>query len=235
MIIRGRALAYIAAMLTVACGHPPSPPPPPHPAFPEAISLAESDASTMFVVQRSEIDAAAVPLVPASTQPTDPAPAVVDAGAAADAAKVAGAATLVGSYRYDRGKASVRKSIDAVVGEMSVIVRSVARRRLVDANDVPKRIAIRQKGSEVTVELDGRAYAATLGGGSKRVKDPNGEVSRMRLAMRGGALYQTFHTDQGDRTNVFSAREDGGLTMAVRITSPQLPDDVRYRLVFDAS
>lgn len=223
MIIRG-ALASIAAMLTVACAAPLSPPAP-HPAFPEAVSLEEADASTMFAV-----DAAAVPIVPASASPTAPTPA-----AAADASKVAGAATVVGRYRYDSGKASVRKSIDSVVGEMSVIVRGIARRRLVDANDVPKRIAIRQEGSEVTVELDGRAYAATLGGGSKRVRDPNGEVSRMRLAMRGGALYQTFHTDQGDRTNVFSARQDGGLTMAVRITSPQLPDDVRYRLVFEAS
>lgn len=233
MITRELALASIAAMLTVACAHPS--PPPPHPAFPDAMTLAEAEANTVFVVEHSAVDAAAVPLVPTSGLPTQPVPAAVDAGAAADAAKVAGAATLVGSYRYDSGKSSVRKSIDAVVGEMNGLVRGIARKRLVAANDVPKKIAIRQEGNEVTVLIDGRAYAATLGGGSRRVKDMNGEVSRMRLAMRGDALYQTFHTDQGDRTNVFTARENGGLTMAVRITSPQLPDDVRYRLVFDAS
>jgi hypothetical protein len=236
MIIRERVLASIVAVLGMACA-PPSPPRPPHPVapaeMPPLMSRSEANARTDLVAANTEIDAASIPPAPTSTMPTDPAPAVVDAGAAADAAKAAGAATLVGNYRYDSGRSSVRKSIDGVVGEMGVLARGIARRRLMDANEVPKRVAITQDGNSVTVALDGRPYTATLGGGSRRVKDPNGEVSRMRFTMRGDALYQTFHTDEGDRTNVFSAREDGGLTMSVRITSPQLPDDVRYRLIFD--
>jgi hypothetical protein len=231
---RERGLATIAAIFTMACAHPPKPP---HPAFPEASSLEDADAGTELVAEAkaSPIDPAVIPLVPPTALPTEPTPATVDAGAAPDAAKLAGAATLVGDYAYDSGRSGVRKSIDAVVDEMSVLARGIARRRLVDANAVPKKVAIRQDGTEVTVQIDKKAYVATLGGGSRRVRDPNGEVSRMRLVMRGDSLYQTFHTDQGDRTNVFTVRDGGGLTMAVRITSPQLPADVRYRLGFDRS
>lgn len=229
-----RVFASITVLLTLGCA-PPSPPTPPHPVAPSDMPplMSRAGAQTELVAARTDVDAAMLPLAPESGMPTEPSPAAVDAGAAADAAETAGVATLVGSYRYDSGRSSVRKSIDAVVGEMSVLARGIARRRLIDANEVPKRIAIRQEGNEVTVVLDGRAYSATLGGGSRRVKDQNGEVSRMRLAMRGDALYQTLHTDEGDRINVYSARADGGLTMSVRITSAQLPDDIRYRLVFD--
>jgi hypothetical protein len=236
MIIRERVLASIAVVLTLACA-PPSPPTPPHPRSPDEMgplmTRAETDTELVALRTDREIDAAAIPLVPASTIPTQPAPAAVDAGAAADAAKVAGAATLVGRYRYDSGRSNMRKSVDAVVGEMGVLSRGIARKRLLAANDVPKSIAIRQEGTEVTVEIDKRVYTATLGGGSRRVKGLNGDPSRMRLAMRGDALYQTFQTDEGERINAFSAREDGGLNMTVRITSRQLPDDVFYRLVFD--
>ncbi len=99
---------------------------------------------------------------------------------------------------------------------------------------VPQSVAIRQDGDVVTVEIDGRDYSAPLGGGSRKVRDPTGEASSMRLAMQGDALHQSFHADQGDRINVFSARKNGGVTMAVRMTSPKLPADAKYQLVFTA-
>jgi hypothetical protein len=202
----------VVLSLVGACA-PPKPPTPP--ATPDAPSLAQVEPATP--IPTPEVEA-----------PTEPQPAAIEPVAIEPEALAA----IAGAYRYRGGKASVRKSIDGVVDDMNVMVRGIARKRLIAANTVPKRIVIDQAGDEITVRIDGRAYVASLGGAAQRVKDPNGEVSRMRYELRDGALYQIFHTDQGDRTNVFTAREGGGLAMAVRIHSRQLPSDVRYRLSF---
>jgi len=222
----GNELVSMAAtMLLMGCS-PPEPVTPIDAALPVAASPADAAHSSVSVVGPTTVAAAAIPLAPVAGSP-----AAFTADAALEGAEPGG---LVGEYRYHSGKESVRTAIDAVVAEMNVLVRRIARRRLVAANAVPKRIAIRQDGDVVTVEIDGRGYSAPLGGGGRKVRDPNGEASTMRLAMQGDALYQTFHADQGDRINVFSARKSGGVTMSVRITSPKLPSDVRYQLVFAA-
>lgn len=205
--LRSDLVSVAAMMLLMACT-------PPDPVAPTD-GVADARDERVFVVEPATVAAA----VGASD---------------VSATEVDGASALVGAYRYHSGKESVRKAIDAVVDEMNVMVRKIARRRLVAANAVPQSIAIRQDGDIVTVEIDGRDYSAPLGGGSRKVRDPNGEASSMRLAMHGDALHQTFHADQGDRINVFSARKGGGVTMAVRITSPKLPADVRYQLAFAA-
>lgn len=213
----------VALGLFGACA-PPKPPTPP--ASPDAAPLAhiEPDATTESPTTRSPTTQSPTAESPTAESPTTEAPQ--------EPAATEPLAAIAGAYRYRGGKASVRKSIDGVVDDMNVMVRGIARKRLIAANAVPKRIAIDQVGDEVTVRIDGRPYVASLGGPAQRVKDPNGEVSRMRYELRDGALYQIFHTDQGDRTNVFTARDDGGLAMAVRIHSRQLPSDVRYRLSF---
>ncbi|MBC8070215.1 MAG: hypothetical protein IAG13_17925 [Deltaproteobacteria bacterium] len=157
-----------------------------------------------------------------TTEPGEAAPAT-------DAPALAG---LIGEYRYRGGRQSATKSIEAVVNEMSALVRSIARKRLTEANRIPSKLSIAQTGDEVTVTIDGRAYTASLGGAAKSVKDANGEASRMRFQLRGAALYQLLDAADGDRTNVYTRRDDGGIDMAVRITSKRLPSDVRYKLSF---
>ena len=209
----------------------------PTPVIPEAPALADADPSvyrTQLVGEslvdpphlRAELVGPLATVLPPATasEPDTPTPA-----ADADAPALAG---LVGEYRYRGGRQSAAKSIDAVVDEMSALVRNIARKRLTAANRVPSKLSIAQTGDEVTVRIDGRAYTATLGGASKAVKDANGEASRMRFQLRGNALYQLLDAADGDRTNVFTRRDDGGVDMAVRITSKRLPADVRYRVSF---
>lgn len=217
-VLRDPRVLVVAALSLIGACAPPKPPTPP--SSPDAPPLAQ-------------VEPASTTTSPTTTDPSPTTEAPVEPQAVAPEPEAL--AAIAGAYRYRGGKASVRKSIDGVVDDMNVMVRGIARKRLIAANTVPKRIAIDQVGDEVTVRIDGRAYVATLGGAAKRVKDPNGEVSRMRYELRDGALYQIFRADQGDRTNGFTAREGGGLAMAVRIHSRQLPADVRYRLSFAES
>jgi hypothetical protein len=207
----------------------------PTPVIPEAPALAEAEPSayrTQLVGEslvdpphlHAELVGPLATVLPPATanEPETPAPA-------AEADALAG---LVGEYRYRGGRQSAAKSIDAVVDQMSALVRNIARKRLTEANRVPSKLSIARAGDEVTVRIDGRAYTASLGGASKAVKDANGEASRMRFQLRGNALYQLLDAADGDRTNVFTRRDDGGVDMAVRITSKRLPADVRYRVSF---
>jgi hypothetical protein len=142
---------------------------------------------------------------------------------------------LLGEYRYSGGSSqrkSVGTAIDEVVDDMSVFARNIARSRLTKANKVPARLEIANDGDAITVSIDGKAYTATLGGKSVRVRD-QGQRSQLRYELRGESLYMFLDGAEGDRTNVFTPRDDGnGVTMRVTIKSSKLPDAIGYRLSY---
>jgi hypothetical protein len=174
---------------------------------------------------------------PTATSPdtvltTDPTPAPVKSTPEAVASPLD---ALLGDYRYSGGstqKNAVTREIEETVGKMSVIARGIARTRLTKANKVPSRVEIANDGDLVTVEIDGKAYTAALGGKSVSVRD-QGQRSRLRYQMRGESLYMILDGQDGDRTNVFTPRKDGmGVTMRVKMTSSKLPQAIGYSLSY---
>jgi hypothetical protein len=141
-----------------------------------------------------------------------------------------------GNYRFSGGsaqKSAVKTAIESVVDEMGLLSRGIARKRLMSTNDVPSRIAIDTEGQLVTVRIDGRVYTAKLEGSAVKVRDIEGNQSRLRYEMRGESLYMILDGEEGDRYNVFTTRDDGkGITMRVTIASSRLPKSVKYRLTY---
>jgi hypothetical protein len=207
------------------------PPPPEEPAIDEEpLPPEEAPPSTPTAppLEPGSVDGGEMPETepPAGEPPGEGEPP--DSGASAQADPLV---ELVGDYRYAGGKGSVNRSIDSVVSKMSVMTRGIARRRLEANNRVPKQLRIDRDGEEIVVSLDSRTYRAKPGR-AKRVKNADGGTSRMRYRVVGKKLRQTFDTEDGVRTNVFTRRDDGGLDMLVTIASPRLPDRVRYRISF---
>ena len=163
---------------------------------------------------------------------TDPTPAPVKPTPEAVASPLD---ALLGDYRYSGGstqKNAVKREVEETVGKMSVIARGIARTRLTKANKVPSHVVIANDGDLVTVEIDGKAYTAALGGKSVSVRD-QGQRSRLRYQMRGDSLYMILDGQEGDRTNVFTPRKDGmGVTMRVKLSSSKLPQAIVYSLSF---
>jgi hypothetical protein len=142
---------------------------------------------------------------------------------------------LVGRHRFSGGeaqKAAIARAVEDVVDRMGLLSRGIARKRLLAANAIPRAIEIARDGDLVTVVIDDRRYVARIGGKPVKVRGSDGKPSRMRYRMRNGSLVQVFDAAEGDRINVFTPREGGGIALHVTITSPKLPADVKYRLSY---
>jgi hypothetical protein len=143
-------------------------------------------------------------------------------------------AELQGSYRYIGGahqRDAMKQAIDKVVDQMG-LGKNIARRRLLESNEVPQRLEIERQGNQLTVKFDGRSYSGRLGGKPIRVQSVTGEPVQMTLRQRGERLLQVYAGEGGTRYNLFAPRADDRLTLRVRITSERLPDDIIYYLSF---
>lgn len=140
---------------------------------------------------------------------------------------------LLGSYRHaggERDKKARDDAIDDVVKHMNVLVRSIARSRLEQANPIPARVRIARIGDDLSISMDDRSYRAPIDGRSVKVKGITGDELEMHFRVDGQTLVQIFEGDGGGRINRFSPSGDGELTMKVRVFSERLPKDLEYRL-----
>ncbi|MFW5921511.1 MAG: hypothetical protein ACOCUS_06700, partial [Polyangiales bacterium] len=140
---------------------------------------------------------------------------------------------LAGIYRNEaeeRNRRARNEAIDEVVGEMSFLVRGIARNRLEDANPLDRRIAIRTSGEHLTVSFDDRSYTARLGGSGRLVEGITGDELRLTFRVRGDRLFQRFDGGDKGRLNVFERQDDGDLVLAITIWADRLPSNVRYSL-----
>lgn len=139
-----------------------------------------------------------------------------------------------GTYRLagESEKAARDRAIDALVAEMSVFSRGIARSRLIDGNPVAEEISIGAvAGNKLRVAQDDRDYAAPLDGQKAKVKGISGDEMDMHFAI-GDELTQTFATD--GRGKVYTYRIDGDtLKMTVRLHSDQLPKELIYELTYN--
>jgi hypothetical protein len=141
---------------------------------------------------------------------------------------------LVGSYRHAGGaseQAALEQAIDDVVAGMNVLARGIARKRLLESNRIPGTVEITGNAERLTIAFEDREYTAAVGGAAVDVIGVTGDPLRMTLRVRKRALIQKFVGDKGDRTNTMTSRQ-GGLRIAVLVSSDSLPKDLAYTLTF---
>ena len=133
--------------------------------------------------------------------------------------------------------APIKAAIEAGIAKMNFVVRSVARGRLKDVNSPYKRVQIEETSDAIQVTFDARKPVRTpLDGSTIKWTREDGQVFDASAVLKDGQLIQTFKNDEGQRMNTFSLAADGKtLTLAVELTSPQLPAPVKYQLTFERS
>jgi len=159
-----------------------------------------------------------------------PITAMVDQDTLAQASAFDGDYVFIGGQKERDGlDAAIETALDAV----AAMVRPLGRKRLQEANPIPKQLSIRVNGDDVVILFDGQGHGASLDGKPIRVENAHGEKIKVSHRMRGDKLHELCDGGKGNRTNDFKLSSDGNrLTLAVSITSSHLPVPVDYRLTF---
>lgn len=131
----------------------------------------------------------------------------------------------------------IAQAIEVVVAKMSFIKRPIARGRLGKTNPLYRRIEISQTATDIRVRFDERTpVAMPLDGRIVKWTREDGEVFDVSARLQGSELTQAFQAEDGLRVNRFSLSPDGnGLTLQVTLSSPRLPEAVKYTLTYRRS
>jgi hypothetical protein len=141
---------------------------------------------------------------------------------------------LSGTYRSVSDRDSdIAQAIDKAVAKMNFIKRPIARGRLSRTNFAYKEIRIELGATEAEITYDTQApIRMPLSGESIKWKRADGEVFDVSAKLVNGTLVQTYKAEDGMRVNSFSRDANGELQLAVEVSSPQLPEPVKYTLLY---
>jgi hypothetical protein len=149
---------------------------------------------------------------------------------------LARAQSFSGEYVFTGGQKerdALDAAIEASVAAVSPMVRNLGRKRLQESNPIPQRVAITVNGDRVQILLDGVGHDIGLDGTPIKTESAQGDKIKVSHRIRGTQLVELIDGVGGDRSNEFKLNADATrLTLAVEITSGQLPVPVAYKLTF---
>jgi hypothetical protein len=141
------------------------------------------------------------------------------------------------SYRYsggEAGKKAIEAAVEETVRKMNPLIRSIARRRMLEANAVIPELGFKLSGDMIVASyVGGRIVEAPADGRAVSWTDQFGDAIRVSHRLRGDVLVQTMVGSKGDRRNHYQFADDGQtMTMSVEIRSDKLPAPLRYSVTY---
>ncbi|MGB5810870.1 MAG: hypothetical protein WBG86_10085 [Polyangiales bacterium] len=141
-----------------------------------------------------------------------------------------------GTFEYvgtsPQARRTIDRAIEEVTDEMGFLKDGIAQDRLEDKLTTLPTITIEFEGTMVAVTLRGSTYQSRIGGGWAPATNPDGDEVQIRHRIKNGKLVEEIRTDKGRRINVFAAKSDTRLVVTTIVTSPKLPSDIRYALMY---
>jgi hypothetical protein len=162
-------------------------------------------------------------------------PSLAAAGATARAPSDAAVPRFELEYRatgLERGKKAIEDAIEQAVREMNPLVRGIARRRLLESNEVIPELAFHLSTDTLITSYVGGAIAeAPANGRPVPWIDQFGQQVQITHQLRGRTLHQTMSGAEGDRRNQYRfSADEKTMIMSVEIRSERLPCPVRYEV-----
>jgi hypothetical protein len=156
-------------------------------------------------------------------------PPTVPAAAPAEPDRLTG--TFVLAEPRNVAEERVSHAIDDTVSHLNIFIRSVGAGRLRRTNDVPEQVQIEIAGDRDVVSYDGDRYEGV--DGVWRDVIARGDPTQLLMQRRGSRLDARFRTHDGEKLQSQIVSPDGRtLTLAVRVTSGQLPVPLEYRIQY---
>jgi hypothetical protein len=166
---------------------------------------------------------------------------VAQSGAQPAAAEMRGDPSRL-SGRFVRDAAAsddVPAAIERAVAQMSLLTRAIGRSRLRATNQPPADVRFALPPDSVVVHYAGQPeFRARRDGSPREWRNTAGEPFEARATLSAATdgrvvLRQSFSADDGRRENTWTLDATGtALTLDVQVSSPRLPQPLRYRHVF---
>lgn len=140
-----------------------------------------------------------------------------------------------GTWQYADGRdghEDIERAVSRAVARLPFFAEPIAARALRQMTGPFERVVFRVHEDRLVFRADDWGpIGASIGGAPERIPAPDGSPLRLRQYVHDGRLVQVFEHADGTRHNTFALSGDQRwLWMSVRITSPRLPDDCRFRL-----
>lgn len=140
-----------------------------------------------------------------------------------------------GLWQYadgDEGRQEIEVAIGRAIDDLPFFVEPFAADQIRPITTPFERVRFTVTGDRLAFLADGWGpVSSRVGGPPETIRDPVGSPLELQQSMRGSRLKQVFTSPDGQRENIFALSGDGRwIWMSVRISSPRLPADVRYRL-----
>lgn len=130
------------------------------------------------------------------------------------------------------GSGRIEAAVESAVDEANLLVRPIARRRLLHQNRAFESIRFHVTDEQIVTRL-GKAPPVTspADGSAVWYEVPGADRARVRQKRNGRVLVQHYRTSDGERVNRFVLSPDGDtLDYRVKVSSGYLPSPVRYAL-----
>lgn len=137
--------------------------------------------------------------------------------------------TLTGSK--ERSEAQINEAISRAVADMSFLTRGIAADRLREKNPVRESVQTEVSGDRIAITYGDARYESRSGHWETVVA--TGEEVELLQTASGDSIYQTFRAEDGEKTTVYRFSPDGRLTLDITLTSPRLPEPLRYSLRYE--
>ncbi len=135
------------------------------------------------------------------------------------------------SLAGDGGRSAIETEVDRAIAPLFSLIRTIARRRILESNPPIERLEIRIDGSHVHVDLGrGRVTRATADHWTN-ARSRTGESIRVRARLVSPtSLKLEQRAAEGGSRTLFRLEPGGTLVQDVTIDADQLPDTIHYTL-----
>ena len=142
-----------------------------------------------------------------------------------------------GQWFLDKNSsADISTAVENCVSHTSFFIRSLTRKRLLKTNTMHYKLVIALGASvaSITYGSNGaKPVEAPIDGRSVPWQREDGEKLQVSHQFVSGKLVETFQGEDGQKKITFSLSHDGDeLTMAVKVSSPRLPEPLVYLQVY---
>jgi hypothetical protein len=139
-----------------------------------------------------------------------------------------------GTYQIVREECDeIRPVVEQVVSKMNFLIRGIARSRLMKTQILFPSVTVISGDSEFRIRhVEGTDVRHSDLSTPVKAKAPDGSAIDVRLSA-GPPLMQSYESSDGVRENIYTLSPDGSkLRVDVRVRSPRLPEEIRYKLVY---